>query len=185
MILINLLLMHIVGIESLIKMIILWFTFVLINVILNMLLKKLYARTIGSYLILRRFGSNAYLIDLPSYVSISPIFNVKDLFSYRASNFAFFCFCRHVFHSGSSCSFHCFRTTDEVLNVFDYEFVTSHSDGYRHFFIQWKDRPSTYDAWITGEEFCRFDHGLLESNFHFTTLETSSFQSERNNGDHN
>ena len=45
--------------------------------------RKLFARVCGPYRILKRLGSNAYLIDLPSDLSISPIFNFEDLTLYR------------------------------------------------------------------------------------------------------
>jgi len=41
--------------------------------------KKLHARAIGSYQIIRKLGSNAYALDLPDNLGISPIFNVADL----------------------------------------------------------------------------------------------------------
>jgi hypothetical protein len=44
----------------------------------NMKLKK-----IGPRKILRNFSSNAYEIELPSGVGISPIFNVADLYSFK------------------------------------------------------------------------------------------------------
>ena len=47
--------------------------------------KKLNAQTIGTYHILRKFGSNAYLIDLPSNMSISPVFNIADSFPCRGT----------------------------------------------------------------------------------------------------
>ena len=47
--------------------------------------KKLHARIFGHYLILRRLRSNTYLIYLSSNMSISSIFNVTDLFSYRGT----------------------------------------------------------------------------------------------------
>ena len=37
--------------------------------------KKLYARVMGPYSIICKLGSNAYLLDLPNYMDISPIFN--------------------------------------------------------------------------------------------------------------
>ena len=45
--------------------------------------KKLYARAIGPYSIIRKMGSNAYLLDLPNDMDISPVFNVEDLLPYR------------------------------------------------------------------------------------------------------
>ena len=47
--------------------------------------QKLHVRTIGTNPILRRLGSNAYLIELPSNMSINSIFNMVDLFSYRGT----------------------------------------------------------------------------------------------------
>ena len=41
--------------------------------------KKLHARAMGPYQIIRQLGSNAYVLDLPDNVGISPIFNVEDL----------------------------------------------------------------------------------------------------------
>ena len=39
--------------------------------------RKLFARACGSYCILKHLGSNAFLIDLPSDLSISSIINVR------------------------------------------------------------------------------------------------------------
>ena len=44
--------------------------------------KKLYARAMGPYSIIRKMGSNAYLLDLPNDMDISPVFNVEDLLPY-------------------------------------------------------------------------------------------------------
>ena len=45
----------------------------------KMFSKKLYARVMGPYSIILKMGSNAYLLDLPNDMDISPIFNVEDL----------------------------------------------------------------------------------------------------------
>ena len=45
--------------------------------------KKLYARAMGPYYIIRKLGSNAYLLDLPNDMDISHVFNIKDLLPYR------------------------------------------------------------------------------------------------------
>ena len=39
--------------------------------------KKLYERAMGPYSIIRKMGSNAYLLNLPNDVDISPVFNVE------------------------------------------------------------------------------------------------------------
>ena len=41
--------------------------------------KKLYARAMDPYSIIRKVGSNAYLLDLPNDMDISPIFNVFSM----------------------------------------------------------------------------------------------------------
>jgi hypothetical protein len=45
---------------------------------------KLKMKNIGPSKVIRKFGANAYEIELPDGVGISPIFNVVDLYPYRA-----------------------------------------------------------------------------------------------------
>ena len=45
--------------------------------------KKLHARVLGPFRILKKLGSNAYLLELPPEMFISPLFNVEDLMTYR------------------------------------------------------------------------------------------------------
>jgi hypothetical protein len=40
-------------------------------------------KKIGPCKILRKFGTNAYELELPGDVGISPIFNISDLYPYR------------------------------------------------------------------------------------------------------
>ena len=47
--------------------------------------KKLYPRAMGPYSIIRKLGSNAYLLDLPNDMDVSPVFNVEDLLPYRGT----------------------------------------------------------------------------------------------------
>ena len=47
--------------------------------------KRLYARAMGLYSIIRKQRSNAYLLDLFNDMDISPVFNVEDLLSYRGT----------------------------------------------------------------------------------------------------
>ena len=45
---------------------------------------KLKMKNIGPCKVIRKFGTNAYEIELPDGVGISPIFNIVDLYPYRA-----------------------------------------------------------------------------------------------------
>jgi hypothetical protein len=45
---------------------------------------KLKMKKIGPCRILRKFGENAYELELPEGIGISPIFNISDLYPYRA-----------------------------------------------------------------------------------------------------
>ena len=47
---------------------------------------KLKPKKFGPCKILRRFSPNAYEVELPSDIGISPIFNVVDLYSFKESN---------------------------------------------------------------------------------------------------
>ena len=44
---------------------------------------KLKLKKIGPWRILRKFSANAYEIELPPHIGISPIFNVVDLYMYE------------------------------------------------------------------------------------------------------
>ena len=46
---------------------------------------KLMNKKIGSCKILRKCDTNAYEVDLPPHIGLSPIFNVADLFPYKGS----------------------------------------------------------------------------------------------------
>jgi hypothetical protein len=40
-------------------------------------------KKIGPCKIVKKFGANAYEIELPNGIGISPIFNISDLYPYR------------------------------------------------------------------------------------------------------
>ena len=45
--------------------------------------KKLQARSVGPFKVLKRMGPNAYVIDLPHDYGISSSFNIEDLVAYK------------------------------------------------------------------------------------------------------
>ncbi|KAL5761064.1 hypothetical protein ACOSQ2_019902 [Xanthoceras sorbifolium] len=47
---------------------------------------KLHPRRVGPFSVLKKLGSNAYVIDLPREYTFSPIFNVEDLIAFKCMN---------------------------------------------------------------------------------------------------
>ena len=47
-------------------------------------IKKLQARSVESFKVLKRMGPNAYVIDLPHDYGISSFFNIEDLVAYKS-----------------------------------------------------------------------------------------------------
>ena len=47
--------------------------------------KKLYTRAMSHYSIICKMGSNAYLLNLPNDMNISPVFIVEDLLPYQGT----------------------------------------------------------------------------------------------------
>ena len=47
------------------------------------ILKKLHARGAGPFKVVKRVGSNAYVLELPPELGISSTFNILDLTEYR------------------------------------------------------------------------------------------------------
>ena len=45
--------------------------------------RKLHARGAGPFRVVKRVGSNAYVLELPSELGISSTFNITDLVEYR------------------------------------------------------------------------------------------------------
>jgi hypothetical protein len=45
---------------------------------------KMKMKKIGPCKVLKKFGANAYEIELPDGIEISPIFNISDLYPYKA-----------------------------------------------------------------------------------------------------
>ena len=101
--------------------------------------KKLYVRAMGPYSIIRKLGSNAYLLDLPNDMDISHIFNVKDLLPYRdtfkPSTLPFSVYADEA--SKGAPSLPSLQYSKEMLDIIlDDEFVTSRDGGFCRFFVK-------------------------------------------------
>ena len=115
------------------------------------LFKKLYTRAMGPYSIIHKLGSNAYLLDLPNDMNISPVFNVEDLLPYRGT-FEPSTLPSSVSVGGASKGAPTMPSlqysTKMVDIILDYEFVTSREGGFHRFLVKWHSRPDSDATWI-------------------------------------
>ena len=109
------------------------------------------ARVMGPYSIIRKMEYNAYLLDLPNDMDISPVFNVEDLLPYRGT------FESSTLPSSMSTgevskstptmpSLQYFKETVDI--ILDNEFVTSRDGGFRRFLVKQYGRPDSDATWI-------------------------------------
>ena len=94
----------------------------------------------GPYKILRRFYSgNAYEVELPNDMDISPIFNVDDLYKYIESN-----------EKISIPDDYPKKQIEEVEQVFDQRVCKSRrGKDYYEYLVKWKNIPIEDASWIS------------------------------------
>ena len=129
--------------------------------------KKLYARAMAPYSIIRKMGSNAYLLDLLNDMDISPVFNVEDLLPYRDT------FKPSTLPSSVSASedskgaptMPSLQYSNETIDtIFDDKFVTSRDGRFHRFLVKWHGRPDSEATWIQEDDLRHLDFfvaGLL------------------------
>jgi len=130
----------------------------------------------GPYQIIKKLGSNAYMLDLPDDLGITHIFNVEDLTLYRGT------------FEPPSLPFSASAGTQvpklptfpqshtDIEVVLDDEFVSSSYDGFRRLLVQWVGRPQSDATWITEDEFRELNPALLEWYIQDNSPKSSSFQ---------
>ena len=113
--------------------------------------KKLYARAMGPYSIIRKMGSNVYLLDLPNDMDISHVFNVEDLLPYRGtfepSTLPYSVFAGDARNCAPTMPL--LQYSKEMMDtILDDEFVTSRDGGFRRFLVKWHGRLDSNATWI-------------------------------------
>ena len=147
--------------------------------------KKLYARAMGPYSIIRKLGSNAYLLNLPNDMDISHVFNVEDLLPYRGT-FEPSTLPSSMFASeaskGASTMPSLQYSKETVDIILDDEFVTSRDGRFRHFLVKWHGRPDSDTTWIQEDDLRHLDSSLLDCYLFSHSSGSSSFQPGENDG---
>lgn len=134
--------------------------------------KKLCTKSLGPFPIIKQLGTNAYLLELPTHLNISPVFNIADLYPYRGT------FEPPVlspnFSTGQSlrppprASITTFSLQDVIDEVLDDQFVASQNGGFRRFLVRWKGRPPSDATWIDEAKFRQLDATLLDAYLDYT-----------------
>ena len=143
--------------------------------------KKLYVKAMDPYSIIRKLGSNAYLLDLPNDMDISHVFNVEDLLPYRdtfeSSTLPFSVFVGEA--SKGALIVPSLQYSKEMVDIIlDDELVTSKDGDFHRFFVKWHSRPESDATWIQEDDLCHLIISLLDCYFSSHSLESSSFQLE-------
>ncbi|KAI9200022.1 hypothetical protein LWI28_001578 [Acer negundo] len=121
---------------------------------------------IGPFRVLKRLGSNAYLLDLPADLPISPVLNVSNLYPYRGT-FEPPVLSSDVSAGPSNSSLPCIppvaaNHVDQVEQILDDSLVTSIQGGCRQFLVRWHGRSSAEDTWISEPKVRGLAPSLLE-----------------------
>ena len=117
---------------------------------------KLKSRKFGPCKVLRKLGSNAYLIELPPELQISPIFNVSDLYPFEG-------FVSTPPTIEAQVPQLPLATADVVQEVLDVKEVRSRrGNPYRRILVKWLGKPAGDSTWITEAELKRVDPAIYE-----------------------
>ena len=125
--------------------------YVMIRICPERIPKTFSKRVMGPYSIIRKLGSNAYLLDLPNDIDINHVLNIEDLLPYR-DTFELSTLSSSVFTSETSKGAptmpslqYSKETVDVILND---EFVTPRDGRLRCFLVKWYGRPDSDATWI-------------------------------------
>ena len=108
---------------------------------------KLKIKKIGPCQIVRKCGTNAYQVDLPDELDISPIFNISDLYVFAESD-------RPEKESAESGWRKQLpkKKKESVERILDRKEVVTRGRRYRKFLVKWTGLPYEDSLWISEEE---------------------------------
>ena len=99
-------------------------------------------RKFGPFRILKKLGTNAYLLDIPDDVPTSPVFNVADLFLFHGEPPDSIEIATLPFADVS------IPTEEYIEDVVDVRTSKTRNGVRRRYLVRWRDRPLTDCSWI-------------------------------------
>uniref|UniRef100_A0A2N9HNF0 RNA-directed DNA polymerase n=1 Tax=Fagus sylvatica TaxID=28930 RepID=A0A2N9HNF0_FAGSY len=131
--------------------------------------KKLQARSAGPFKVLKRIGSNAYVIELPSDYGISSTFNIEDLVAYKGP--ATIPDDPFIEPSPTPTISPDFDTIppnippthkESIDAILDEQVILTRDGTVQRFLVRWHGRPESDCTWIAREDLQQLDPDLLE-----------------------
>lgn len=139
--------------------------------------KKLHSKNAGPYKIVKKISSNAYVLELPSNMGFSNVFNVEDLTMYLG----------HSDHEDKDQAVVHLplapHTKEDVDDVLDDQIVLTRGGGYQKYLVKWKNRPLSKCTWNTAKEFQHINCDLYESYHSSFSLVLRISKSGRDDGE--
>lgn len=130
---------------------------------------KLKSRKFGPCKVLKKISSNAYLIELPPELQISPIFNVLDLYPFDGCDGTASTIDAQIQHLPIA-------KVEVIEDVLDVKEVRSRrGNPYRRFLVKWLGKPANESTWIAEEELKRVDPDIYEEYVKAYSSESSLF----------
>ena len=130
-------------------------------------MKKLHGRGAGPFKIIRKLGSNAYLLELPQDYGISPTFNISDLTEYKEPALIpsepFGPYLSSESEYLPECPPNIPERKERIERILDDQITTTRNRSYQRYLVRWQGRPESEDSCITREDLQQIDHDLLES----------------------
>jgi hypothetical protein len=130
---------------------------------------KLHHRSAGPCKILSRLGPNAYHIELPPTLHISPIFNVEDLTLYTGH------YEDNTLPDPILSVPKFVNPQDEIEVILDDQIVSTRQGGYQKFLVRWKNRLPSDCCWLQTKEVLRLHPDLRDAYIARNSSESSSF----------
>ncbi|EOX94046.1 Uncharacterized protein TCM_003129 [Theobroma cacao] len=130
---------------------------------------KLKSRKFGPCKVLKKISSNAYLIELPPELQISPIFNILDLYPFDGCDGTASTIDAQIQHLPIA-------KVEVIEDVLDVKEVRSRrGNPYRRFLVKWLGKPANESTWIAEEELKRVDPDIYEEYVKAYSSESSLF----------
>ena len=116
---------------------------------------KLGSRGSGPFKVLKRFGINAYELELPKEYGVNPTFNVSDLVPYTgpavepSEELEPLSSLEREPNPLPTVQRHRRRQVDRIL---DEQTTVTRNQVYQHYLVRWKNQPSAEDIWMSRED---------------------------------